>query len=207
MRNCCYVNRMMYKSLVLSTKLITFISYKEVIQKLTLQIPVPCYSQRLTLWDSLKCQVPYFKSSTLGKECCKPAKTSISPRSSSLRTFRAKRPQRQRARRNGCFRRLRMLTLHDKKKQKWDPAAHHKCFWNLNIRSKVSKTNNSLGSFYHLLTLALPLISIFFLCLISLFSLQAIQTKEKQDRDRFYKYWWHNCKCSKLVCFITLIGL
>ena len=70
MRNCCYVNRMMYKSLVLSTKLITFISYKEVIQKLTLQIPVPCYSQRLTLRDSLKCQVPYFKSSTLGKECC-----------------------------------------------------------------------------------------------------------------------------------------
>ena len=68
MRNCCYVNRMMYKSLVLSTKLITFISYKEVIQKLTLQIPAPCYSQRFTLRDSLKCQVPYFKSSTLGKE-------------------------------------------------------------------------------------------------------------------------------------------
>ena len=206
MRNCCYVNRMMYKSLVLSTKPITFISYKEVIQKLTLQIPVPCYSQRLTLWDSLKCQVPYFKSSTLGKECCSLWKHPFLLALHRWERFARNVPS-DRARRNGCFRRLRMLTLHDKKKQKWDPAAHHKCFWNLNIRSKVSKTNNSLGSFYHLLTLALPLISIFFLCLISLFSLQAIQTKEKQDRDRFYKYWWHNCKCSKLVCFITLIGL
>ena len=35
-----------------------------------------------------------------------PATKSISPRSSPMGTFRTKRPQRRRARRNGCFRRL-----------------------------------------------------------------------------------------------------
>jgi len=38
------------------------------------------------------------------------AKTSVSPRSSPLGTFRAKRPQRRRARTNGCFRRLSLPT-------------------------------------------------------------------------------------------------
>ena len=66
-----------------------------------------CYAFKpLSQQHWLLMNVLLYKKKMIPLFYCWPAKTSISPCSSPLGTFRAKRQKRRRARRNGCFRRL-----------------------------------------------------------------------------------------------------
>ena len=82
-----------------------------------------------------------------------PVKTSVSPRSSSPGTFRAKLPQRRRARRNGCFRRLtssmRPPRYHDQDfmAKRWSHQRGSTVFFNFSFhcRTKNKKKCASAG--------------------------------------------------------------